>query len=131
MGGSGGTAMLHSIGGLLRLFKDSWTARLGILALACWGSVSLSAGAALACAGDCGQDGEVTVNDLVLMVNVALGADSVDRCHPGDTDGDGTISITEIIGAVNNALNGCTAGPTPTATATPGGSTTYVGDYFG
>src|SRR5262245_29171408 len=79
------------------------------------------------CVGDCGEDGEVTVNELITMVNVALGAAAVESCLPGDADGDGDIAINEIIAAVNNGLNGCTA-PTPTPT---GGSHSYVGDYTG
>lgn len=60
-----------------------------------------------ACAGDCGQDGEVTVEELVLMVNIALGNGSVSQCMPGDSNGDGSITVEEIVKAVNNALNGC------------------------
>lgn len=60
-----------------------------------------------ACAGDCGQDGEVTVEELVLMVNIALGNGSVAQCAPGDSNGDGSITVEEIVKAVNNALNGC------------------------
>ena len=49
------------------------------------------------------------------MVTVALGAD-VRRCLPGDATGDGTITVEEIIIAVNNALTRC---PAPLASATP------------
>ena len=65
-------------------------------------------GAAQACAGDCNGDGEVTVNELITMVNIALGNAQVSSCTAGDQNGDGTIAINEIIGAVNKALNGCT-----------------------
>jgi len=60
-----------------------------------------------ACAGDCDGDGTVSVNELVLAVNIALGALPVTDCQAADTDGDGIVSITELVAAVNKALNGC------------------------
>ncbi|GIW45450.1 MAG: hypothetical protein KatS3mg077_2732 [Candidatus Binatia bacterium] len=63
--------------------------------------------AAPTCAGDCGGDGEVTVEEIVRMVNIALGAASVDQCNAGDQNGDGEITIEEIVAAVNKALSGC------------------------
>ncbi len=59
------------------------------------------------CVGDCNGDGEVTVNELIVMVNIALGAADISACTAGDADGNGEITINEIISGVNNALNGC------------------------
>jgi hypothetical protein len=59
------------------------------------------------CAGDCGGDGQVTIDELVTMVNIALGSRPVADCWAGDTSGDGEITIDEIIQAVNRALSGC------------------------
>jgi hypothetical protein len=59
------------------------------------------------CAGDCDGSGDVTVNELITMVNIALGTAQVAACTAGDANGDGTITINEIIAGVNNALNGC------------------------
>jgi hypothetical protein len=103
-----------------------------------------------ACVGDCDSDGHVTVNELVTMVNVALGTASASACSAGDANDDGYVRIDELIAAVNNALNGCgpvptftptdtaTASPTPTetppststasATPTPGSGMTSVAD---
>ena len=83
------------------------------------------------CVGDCGGEGDVTVNELITMVNVALGSADLSSCVAGDANGDNAITIDEIISGVNNALNGCSVAPTPTATPTPGGSASYVGDYYG
>jgi hypothetical protein len=97
------------------------------------------AGAVAACVGDCGDDGAVTVNELITMVNIDLGGGDVSACLAGDADGDQAIGINEIIAGVNNALNGCggssTLTPTPTFTpsptpTSPDGSS-YVGDYHG
>ena len=62
---------------------------------------------AASCAGDCDGVGQVTVTDLLLMVNVALGDADVSRCEAGDANRDGAIAITELLAAVNNALMGC------------------------
>jgi hypothetical protein len=43
------------------------------------------------------------------MVNIALGNTPVTACLVGDMNGDGEITIDEILKAVNNALNGCPA----------------------
>ncbi len=59
------------------------------------------------CAGDCDGDMRVSVSELVLAVNVALGNQTTNRCLNADRDGNGRISIAELIGAVNRALGGC------------------------
>ena len=60
-----------------------------------------------ACVGDCGRDGAVTVDEILLAVNVALGTASVDVCTVADVNHDQLITVDEILQAVNNALNGC------------------------
>src|SRR5436309_9601523 len=72
------------------------------------------AGAMAACVGDCGDDGAVTVNELVTMVNIGLGSIAASACLAGDADGDGSIGIDEIITGASHALNGCGASPSPT-----------------
>ncbi|MDX2170698.1 MAG: YncE family protein [Deltaproteobacteria bacterium] len=59
------------------------------------------------CAGDCSGDGEVTINEIILGVNIALGAAAVDECPAFDGNGDGDVAINELIAAVNAALTGC------------------------
>ena len=59
------------------------------------------------CAGDCGGDGAVTIDDLVRAVRIALGESPVDQCAAADRDGNGTVSIDDLIAAVNAALSGC------------------------
>jgi len=77
------------------------------------------------CVGDCNGDGEVTINELIVGVNIALGNAAVDDCPSFDTNGDGEVTINELIAGVNNALQGCPGNePTPTPgeepTSTPG-----------
>jgi hypothetical protein len=59
------------------------------------------------CVGDCDGSGDVTVNELITMVNIALGNASLNSCPAGDADHSGAITIDEILRAVNHALNGC------------------------
>ena len=61
----------------------------------------------IACAGDCNGDGMVTVNELILGVNIALGSQPASVCTAMDTDGNGMVTINELIAAVTRALNGC------------------------
>ena len=60
-----------------------------------------------ACVGDCNGDHRVAVNELIQMVNIALGAADVSTCLAGDPNADGDIAVNEIVAGVNNALNGC------------------------
>jgi hypothetical protein len=59
------------------------------------------------CGGDCRGDETVTVDDLLTLVNVALGNANVGVCTAGDMNHDNEITIDEILTAVANALNGC------------------------
>ncbi len=64
------------------------------------------------CAGDCIGDDVVTVDELITLVNLALG-NTDELCDAGDTNADGQITVDEIVTAVNRALDGCPP-PTPT-----------------
>jgi len=64
-----------------------------------------------ACGGDCSGDGVVTVNELVVMVNVALGTMPVSQCPAGDASGDGEITVNEIILGVTHTLDRCPSSP--------------------
>ena len=62
-----------------------------------------------ACIGDCDGTGAVSVDELITMVNIALGNTPASACMAGDANGDGEITVDEIIAAVSNALAGCHA----------------------
>ncbi len=65
------------------------------------------------CVGDCSGDGEVTVDDLVRIVNIALELaplcpnEATGGCLAGDANCDCQITVDEIIRAVQNLLQGC------------------------
>ena len=62
------------------------------------------------CVGDCNDDGTVTIDHLLVMVNIARGVARSSECFFGDDNGDGRITVDEIVTAVNNALSGCGVG---------------------
>jgi hypothetical protein len=59
------------------------------------------------CTGDCDGNGEVTVDELLIMVNIALGAAPITDCLMGDVRKDSQITVDEIVAAVRHALQGC------------------------
>lgn len=59
------------------------------------------------CAGDCNGDLQVTVDEILSAVGIALGNLAVTDCTAADLNGDGTVTVDEIIAAVNAALTGC------------------------
>jgi hypothetical protein len=66
------------------------------------------------CAGDCNKDHVVTVDELLVMVQIALGNDDITACDQSDANGDGRVTVDEILMAVSSALNGCPSGAPPT-----------------
>ena len=72
------------------------------------GGLSIPTGAARAqCVGDCNGSLDVTVDEIITMVNIALGTQPISKCEAGDSDQSGDITVDEIVAAVNHALNGC------------------------
>lgn len=59
------------------------------------------------CVGDCDGSGGVSVDELVLGVNISLGNADVAQCRAADPDRSGRVSVDELVQAVNNSLNGC------------------------
>jgi len=61
----------------------------------------------IVCPGDCDGEGSVTVDEILTMVNIALGIASPSRCTAGDVNHDDRIEVDEILTGVSNALYGC------------------------
>lgn len=59
------------------------------------------------CPGDCDGDGQVTVDEIVTAVNIALGTAPLTQCPAADDNGDGNVTVDELVRAVSAALNGC------------------------
>jgi hypothetical protein len=90
------------------------------------------------CPGDCNRNGAITIDELIILVNLAL-ATSDTSCPDADRNRDSEITIDEILQAVNAALGGCgemtpiatasltPAQPTPTASPFPDTATPAAG----
>ncbi len=63
------------------------------------------------CVGDCNGNSEVTVNELIVGVNIALETQTVDKCPALDVNDDGAVTVNELVQGVNNALEGCGGNP--------------------
>lgn len=62
------------------------------------------------CTGDCGGAGHVTVNDLITLMDIALGAAEPSACQQGIPSGS-SVTISLIVQAINKAISGCGTGP--------------------
>lgn len=61
----------------------------------------------------------VTVDELLVGVDIALGNLAVNACPAFDLNGDGAITVDELLAAVDAALNGCTGRRQPVAGERP------------
>jgi hypothetical protein len=59
------------------------------------------------CEGDCDGNGAVTIDELLLGVNISLGMRPAADCLALDRNGSGEVTIDELITAINNALDDC------------------------
>ena len=59
------------------------------------------------CVGDCDGSGQVTINEIVILVDISLENLPPSACPFGDINHDGVVTIDEILKAVNNDLDGC------------------------
>jgi YVTN family beta-propeller protein len=59
------------------------------------------------CPGDCDEDDEVTVDEVVTAVRIARDAALMDACPPCDVNRDRHVTVDELIAAVRSALTGC------------------------
>ncbi len=70
------------------------------------------------CAGDCNADLQVSIDEIITGVNIALNSEPLDRCRAADMSMDGRVTVDEIIAAINTALLDC-AVPTPPPSPVP------------
>lgn len=78
------------------------------------------------CTGDCDSSREVSVDEIIRGVNIALGTLPLSACSAMDANGDTEVTVDEIISAVNRALEGCLGLPTFTRTFTPVVTNTFT-----
>ena len=59
------------------------------------------------CDGDCNGNRIATIDELITGVNIALGLLSLDDCLAFDADGNGTVTVAELVQGVLSALENC------------------------
>ena len=72
------------------------------------GVFDIEQGGAPICAGDCDGSGDVTVNEIITLVNIDLGIADASTCPHGVPSGV-AVDITQIVAAVGYALTNCPA----------------------
>jgi hypothetical protein len=100
--GSAAPAQVPDRGGLTAEIADAFAAA------AATRTDDLGGSAGIACQGDCNDNGVVSVDEIIRGVVIATGALEVGNCPAFDANGDGRVSINELIGAIAKALEGCT-----------------------
>ena len=58
------------------------------------------------CLGDCSDDVQVTVDELMTGINIVLGEAGA-ACAAFDPDRDGKVTVVDVVNAIDNALHGC------------------------
>ena len=59
------------------------------------------------CVGDCTNEDQVTIDELLTLVIIALGEADISTCSAGIASGVAEVTVDQILTAVNNALSGC------------------------
>jgi hypothetical protein len=72
------------------------------------------------CVGDCNGDHHVIVYEIITAVNVALDSANLPHCPAADLDGAGTVTVDEIVRAINDDLFDCRPVPRTTPGAVSG-----------
>lgn len=59
------------------------------------------------CVGDCDGNANVSIDEIITLVRIALGEVPVSGCLSANADGSDAVTVTDVLSAVGNALNGC------------------------
>lgn len=94
------------------LWSDTLCSRVAAALMTCIIASAARTSADDACTGDCDGVGTVTIDEIVLGVNILLGKADHTQCTRMDRNVDRTVSIDEIVAAVGSLLSGCTDCPT-------------------
>jgi hypothetical protein len=103
--GDGTPAAVYPLAASMPLLGDSSGAPLA--AVTSDGSIEVTAPPPPVCVGDCDGGRTVSIDELLLGVNMAIGSAALQSCPVFNADGDNRISVNELVLAVNNALRGC------------------------
>lgn len=67
----------------------------------------LARGVVESCTGDCDGGADVTVDEVLTMVGIALGDHPLAACPLADQSCDAAVTVEEVLTGVDNALQGC------------------------
>lgn len=84
---------------------------------------------AQSCLGDCDSSGSVTVDELLVGLNIALGADQVGECTAFEGTTDGAVTVEDLVRGVRNALQGCPSARAVKASSSVALSSIFVMDF--
>jgi hypothetical protein len=59
------------------------------------------------CIGDCNDDRQVRLEEILLLVNIAMQNTSIARCIAGNSTAEAAISVDELIRVIDSALTAC------------------------
>lgn len=59
------------------------------------------------CPVDCNDDGVVTINELIMAINIALEQADASVCTNADGNGSNSVTVDEIVAGVSAALSDC------------------------
>ena len=91
-----------------------WVSLPGVASVALLLTLTARGVAAQTCVGDCTGNGNVSIDDLIRGVNIALGKQPLSSCTALDRNNNGEVSVAELVQAVGAALDGCPQASTPT-----------------
>jgi hypothetical protein len=87
---------------------DAGSSRTGAYSLALQGDAGPGACSIVpSCIGDCDRSGSVSLDELVISVNIALGRATVDLCDDIDRSRDRMVAVDELVESVRNSMAGC------------------------
>ena len=103
--------------GAIKLASRAMSSRVAVLSVVLFGSLCGTALAletvAGACAADCDDNRIVTVDEVVVGVNIAFNRSPMEVCPAADSDGSGRVGVGDLVRGVLSALHGCPCGETP------------------
>lgn len=76
-----------------------------------------------ACPSDCNGNSSVSIAELIRLINIGIGFTDLSSCTAADSDGTGSVDVTDGVRGVYFSLQGCGAvrpSPTPGGTGTVG-----------
>ena len=59
------------------------------------------------CPGDCDGQGNVSIDEVLSGINIALGTAPIEQCEAADRGADGQVTVDDLVEVVGMAISGC------------------------